>query len=282
MADAAAPSSDTSAAERPRPDDHPRRWGPARLLPRGWRDFLIQIGLFVVVDLLYEGTRALADSNVQTAFAHARSVVHLEQSLGVFSELDVQHWVLHRPWATSVADYTYFYSYFTVTVLFMFWMYLRRNDYYYFVRNAVFVADGIALAGFVFYPTAPPRMLSDLGFVDLLERTATLNHGSFALLANPFAAVPSVHTCYATLTGLVCFLLVRQRPLKLLFALYPGLIVFAIVATGNHFWFDAFTGACAALLALTVAWLVERWHPTLPPSARRRLRLRPTEIASVV
>lgn len=282
MADAAASSSETGAGARPQAEERPRRGGLSRFLPRGWRDLLIQIGLFVIVDLLYEGTRALADANVRTAFRHARSIVHLEQSLGVFSELDIQHWVLHRPWATSVADYTYFYSYFTVTVLFMFWMYLRRNDYYYFVRNAVFVADGIALLGFVLYPTAPPRMLSDLGFVDLLERTATLNHGSFAALANPFAAVPSVHTCYATLTGLVCFLLVRQRPLKLLFLLYPGLIVFAIVATGNHFWFDALTGATAAMLALSAAWLVERWHPTLPPSARRRLRIRSTEIASVV
>ncbi|HUZ83727.1 MAG TPA: phosphatase PAP2 family protein [Gaiellales bacterium] len=278
MADAhaASPEATTTAARR-------QASGISRLLPRGWRDFLLQLGLFVVIDLLYEFTRTLADSNVQTAFQHARNVVHLERAVGIFNELDVQHWVLHRSWATSIADYTYFYSYFTVTVVFMLWMYLRRNDYYYFVRNAVFVADGIALLGFALYPTAPPRMLSDLGFVDLLERTATLNHGSFAALANPFAAVPSVHTCYATLTGVVCFLLVSRRPLKLLFLLYPLLIVFAIVATGNHFWFDAITGATAALTALSAAWLIERWHPTLPPSARRRLRLqRSTGIAPVI
>jgi hypothetical protein len=278
MADVAAPP---SRAEPSRP--RPQRRVVSRLLPRGWRDFVVQIVLFVVVDALYELTRSLADANVQTAFAHARSVVDLERALGVFTELDVQHWVLHRPWATSIADYTYFYSYFTVTVVFMFWMYLRRNDYYYFVRNAVFVADGIALLGFTLFPTAPPRMLTDLGFVDLLERTATLNHSSFAALANPFAAVPSVHTCYATLTAITCVLLVRRRPLKVVFACYPVLIVFAIVATGNHFWFDAFTGASAALIALATAWLIERWHPTLPASARRRLRLRDaTEIASVV
>jgi len=260
-----------------------RRGAFGRLLPRGWRDFIVQIALFVVVDVLYELTRSLADANVDTAFAHARSVVNLERSLGVFTELDVQHWVLHRPWATSIADYTYFYSYFTVTVVFMFWMYLRRNDYYYFVRNAVFVADGIALLGFTLFPTAPPRMLTDLGFVDLLERTATLNHSSFSALAYPFAAVPSVHTCYATLTAITCLLLVRRRLLKIVFALYPALIVFAIVATGNHFWFDAVTGASAALISLGAAWLIERWHPTLPASARRRLHLQDvTEIAPVV
>jgi hypothetical protein len=53
------------------------------------------------------------------------------------------------------------------------------------------------------------------------------------------------------------------------------LIVFSIVATGNHFWFDAFLGALLALTALGIAWLVERYHPTLPQGARRRLRLEP-------
>jgi hypothetical protein len=49
--------------------------------------------------------------------------------------------------------------------------------------------------------------------------------------------------------------------------------VFSIVATGNHFWIDAFLGGCLACVALGSAWLIERWRPTLPHSARVRLRL---------
>ena len=119
-------------------------------------------------------------------------MVSLERSLGIFTELDVQRWVLHRHWALDIADFTYFHAHFVITVVFMFWLYLRRNKYYYFIRNAVFVADAIALVGFTLFPTAPPRMLTDLGFTDTLDRYSSISNysGPVAALANPFAAVP--------------------------------------------------------------------------------------------
>jgi hypothetical protein len=175
----------------------------------------------------------------------------------------------------DIANLTYFHAHFAVTTLFMFWLYLRRNDHYYFVRNIVFSAMAIALIGYLLYPTAPPRMLTDLGFTDTLEKFARVNHdsGLVAALSNPFAAVPSVHTCFSLIIGVSCFYLVRRRALRITWLLYPCLIVFSIVATANHFWLDAILGALLAATALGVAWLIERWRPTLPPSARRRLHL---------
>src|SRR6185437_9829782 len=190
-------------------------------LPKGWGDFLLQLFLFTLVDIAYELTRGLSEGNVLPAFAHARDVVSLERSLGVFTELDVQHWALHRHWALDIANFTYFHAHFVITVVFMFWLYLRRNKYYYFVRNAVFVADAIALIGFTFFPTAPPRMLTDLGFTDTLDR--------YASIANSFAAIPSIHTCYSLIIGVTCFFLVRHRALGFTWLFYPALIVFSIV-----------------------------------------------------
>ena len=63
--------------------------------------------------------------------------------------------------------------------------------------------------------------------------------------------------------------------MRLTWLLYPCLIVFSIVATANHFWLDAILGAVLAGTALGVAWVIERYHPTLPASARRRLHLDP-------
>ncbi len=157
----------TSLAER-------ARAGVRGLLPRGWRDFVLQLFLFTLVDIAYELTRGLSEGSVLPAFSHARDVVSLERSLGVFTELDVQHWALHRHWALDIADFTYFHAHFVITVAFMFWLYLRRNQHYYFIRNAVFVADAIALVGFTVFPTAPPRMLTDLGFTDTLDRYASI------------------------------------------------------------------------------------------------------------
>jgi len=238
---------------------------------------LLQLGLFAVADLLYEISRTLAKGDLAVAFVHARDVVSVEKTVGIFTELDVQHWALARPWVLDVANITYFHAHFAVTTCFMFWLYLRRNHHYYFVRNIVFSAMALALIGYVLFPTAPPRMLTDLGFIDTLEKTADVNFntGAVSLLSNPFAAVPSVHTCFALIIGATCFFLVRRPAIRFIWLFYPCLIVFSIVATGNHFWLDAILGACLAGVALGVAWTIERFHPTLPASARHRLRLDP-------
>jgi len=248
-----------------------------RLLPKGWPDFLFQLVLFAVADLLYEISRTLAKGDLAVAFVHARDVVSVEKSIGIFTELDVQHWALARPWVLDVANMTYFHAHFAVTTCFMFWLYLRRNHHYYFVRNIVFSAMALALIGYMLFPTAPPRMLTDLGFIDTLEKTADVNFnsGAVSLLSNPFAAVPSVHTCFSLIIGASCFFLVRRPAIRFIWLLYPCLIVFSIVATGNHFWLDAILGAFLAGIALGVAWTIERFHPTLPASARHRLRLDP-------
>jgi hypothetical protein len=246
-----------------------------RLLPKGWGDFLLQLGLFVLVDIAYEISRTFARGDLAAAFVHARSVVSAEKTLHIFTEVDVQHWAISKPWVLDIANLTYFHAHFAVTTLFMFWLYLRRNHHYYFVRNIVFSAMAIALIGYFLYPTAPPRMLTDLGFMDTLEKSADVNFdsGLVAMLTNPFAAVPSVHTCFSLIIGVSCFFLVRRRALRFTWLLYPCLIVFSIVATANHFWLDAILGALLAVTSLGVAWLIERWRPTLPPSARRRLHL---------
>jgi hypothetical protein len=248
-----------------------------RVLPKGWPDFLLQLFLFALVDLGYELSRTFAKGNVVPAFEHAYDVVHIERTLGIFNEISIQRWTLDHPHVLDIANTTYFHAHFGVTTVFMFWLYLRRNNHYYFIRNIVFASMAIALAGYIVFPTAPPRMLTDLGFIDTLEKFSGVNHDSTAVLAlsNPFAAVPSVHTCFSLIIGTSCFLLVRNRYVRVAWLFYPCLIVFSIVATANHFWLDAILGACVALLAFCLAWLLERSRPTLPASARRRLHMEP-------
>ena len=70
-------------------------------------------------------------------------------------------------------------------------LYLRRNEHFYFVRNMFMVAMAIALVGYVAFPTAPPRFMPELGFRDSVggvhrRRRASPRTRSF----NPYAAVP--------------------------------------------------------------------------------------------
>ena len=44
-------------------------------------------------------------------------------------------------------------------------------------------------------------------------------------------------------------------------AAVPALVTFVVVATANHWWFDAFTGALTAAVAAAVALLFARWRP---------------------
>ena len=69
-------------------------------------------------------------------------------------------------WLVDAASWMYVNSHFTITTVTLAWLYLRRNERFYCVRNMFMVAMGIALVGYVVFPTAPPRFMPELGFAD--------------------------------------------------------------------------------------------------------------------
>jgi membrane-associated phospholipid phosphatase len=245
-----------------------------RQLPHGWGDFFLQLAIFAVFDIAYELTRSFATGERVTAFHNAYRVVSAERSLHVFHELDVQDWAMRAPGVVlDIANWTYFNCQFTVTILFLLWVYSRRNDSFAFIRNVVLTADFIGIVGYIAFPTAPPRMLSRLGFVDTLEATSVNHHSSLISgLANPYAAMPSLHTTYAVLIGVSGVLLTRHLWAKALWSLYPALVVFSIVATGNHFILDAVAGLAVLILAvaLNLLWVFARRRRRPGPPAPRR------------
>ena len=89
-------------------------------------------------------------------------------------------------------------------------------------------------------------------------------------LANPYAAMPSLHTATALLVGTSGVLLCRTMVARAIWALYPGLVVFAIVATANHFILDAIGGAGVFVVA-TSASLMVSWIRRARPLAERPL-----------
>ena len=117
----------------------------------------------------------------------------------------------------------------------------------------------LALPGYILYPTAPPRMLLDEGFVDALQ-TAALNQSGFlvTLFGNPYAAMPSLHTATAILVGSTGVLVTRHLLVRLMWAFYPALVVFSIVATANHFFLDAIAGVGILAAALTIVITLHR------------------------
>jgi membrane-associated phospholipid phosphatase len=224
-------------------------------LPKGWPDALWQIGLFALADLCYETVRGIADGNAAVAFDNARSVVHLEQGVGLFFEPDLQSWVMNHRILVDFANFMYVNSHFVITTGVLVWLYLRHNKQFYFVRNMFMVAMGLALVGYLAMPTAPPRFLPELGFVDTIAYYADVHHDSafVTLFFNPYAAVPSMHVAFALMLAIPTMQLVRRRVVKLLWACYPVLVAWVVIATGNHWWFDTAAGALVALVSGLVA-----------------------------
>lgn len=235
----------------------------ARVLPRGWRDLGRQLALFCGAYYLYRIVRGAVDGRGAQAFANAREIISLEQEMSLFVEPAVHAWANGTAWVGDAASWIYVNSHFAVTVLTLAWIYLWRNSAFYFVRNMFMAAMGMALILYVAFPTAPPRLMPEWGFADpVAELTgAGAQSGISELLVNPFAAVPSMHVCFALMLAIPMAQIVRRRWTATAWLAYPALVSFVVVATANHWWIDAALGAVVALVAATFAAMLVRAAP---------------------
>ena len=152
-----------------------------------------------------------------------------------------------------------------MTVGALVFLYLFHNKSFYFVRNMFMVAMGLALVGYTVFPTAPPRFLPEWGFTDTVANfVGEAAENSANVLYNPFAAVPSMHVAFALMISIPAFMLVRNRVLKALWALYPLVVTFVVMATANHYWLDA---ALGALVAAVSAYAASAGFARLRPEA---------------
>jgi membrane-associated phospholipid phosphatase len=233
-------------------------------LPQGWGDLGRQIGLLLVVDLAYETVRGLADGQRAVAFAHGQQVIDAERATHTFFEPSFQAFFLKAGWLVDFANQVYMNSQFAVVLGFFFWLYFFRNEAFYFVRNMFMVSMGLALVGYTLYPTAPPRLFPEYGFVDTINDFSNVNHDSALakLFINPYAAVPSMHCAFALMIGASGVRLARHWYTRAFWAAWPVLVFWVVIVTGNHYWVDAALGAMvAAVAALVASRLLARARP---------------------
>jgi PAP2 superfamily protein len=202
----------------------------------------------------YELVRGFGGENWEAALAHTRDIVALEQRVSVYGERAIQEWAQTVPALPSVLGLAYITLHFLATALVLVWVHRKRRAQFPVVRTSLIVSTAIALAIYVAYPAAPPR-LAGLGFADTVTSHAKVNLSSDMLgsLYNPLAAVPSLHFGYALLVGVALATLARNPLVRLIGALYPLAMLFIIVATGNHFVFDAAAGGVVTVAGFLVA-----------------------------
>ncbi len=242
-----------------------RSWETVRgFPPRGWLDAALQFGLFFAVYNLYQVVRGFADGRADLAFANADRIIDLERSIGTFFEAGFQQALLDQQWVIDFANWAYFNTHFVITIGFLAWLYLFRNEHFYFVRNMFMAAMVLALVGYALFPTAPPRMFPEHGFTDTIALFTGIEQDAntkASFLVNPYAAVPSMHVCFSLMIAVPAMALCASAWARTLWSTYPLLVFFVIVATANHYWFDAAAGAAVACLAALAAHQLARLRP---------------------
>jgi membrane-associated phospholipid phosphatase len=232
-------------------------------LPKGWGDLIRQIVVLVSVDLAYTFVRGIADGQKAIAMTHGQQVIDLEQATGTFFEPSLQAFFLPAQAVIDLANQIYLNAQFSIALGFLVWLYLFRNESYYFVRNMFVVSMGLALIGYALYPTAPPRMFPEYGFVDTLNAFAEVGHDSTIakIFINPYAAVPSMHCAFAMMIGGSGVMVCRSWWAKASWAFWPLLVSWVTVVTANHYWVDAALGWLVALTAAVVAQRLAHARP---------------------
>jgi hypothetical protein len=215
----------------------------------------VEVGMLTLLYGVYEVVRGAGDASVAVARAHTADIVSLERTLHVFGERAVQDWSHNLPLLPTLLGLAYMSLHFGVTITTLRWVFRERREAFPLVRTTLIATTSLALVGYLLYPAAPPR-LAGLGFSDTVTSHTGLNLSSHLLgsFYNPVAAVPSLHFGYALIVGTVLVALARRRWVRVLGAVYPAFMLFVIVATGNHFFFDAAAGA----VAVAAGWWIAR------------------------
>jgi membrane-associated phospholipid phosphatase len=226
------------------------------VLPRGWRHFGLQVGIWFGFYFTYLAVRHLTDRDPTKAVLNGLRVISVERHLTHhLFELTAQRVADSSSALLTAAAWTYWNSEFTVIGLTLLWVYLRRHEWFSRFRNTILLANLVGLVGFWLVPTAPPWMFPDKGFVD------GVNHSSALLqtLGNSYAAMPSLHAADALIVG--WFLVASSRTIwaKALWTLWPLWVWFCVIATANHYVLDVLAGIAVAVVSL----LATAWFPRL-------------------
>jgi hypothetical protein len=211
---------------------------------------------------LYSTIRWLiARNSPYEAFQNAFRIVDLERQLGIFHELTIQRWLIeHALGVVHIANEFYTIGYFPILIICSVLLYRFEPERFPIFKLSFMLGLGFALVCFSLFPLAPPRMLSELGFVDTQRVFGSnlYNNKSVLSFYNPYAAMPSLHFGWALLVGIMAVGF-KNRIIKLLGVLYPTCMALVIVTTGHHFFMDIVGGA----IVVGSAYVLVKTLPTI-------------------
>lgn len=237
---------------------------------RAWAGFQRREGLKQIAIVLaslgvYEVARSFIEPDWGAAIANAERIAELERGLSFAWEQSLQRAFLGVPELVEAMNVFYFVGHFVLTGVFFLWLYRSSSDGFRSFRNGFIAATAIAVVIHWWFPTAPPRVVGELGIMDTLRVFWDVDIGSphTSAFSNPVAAVPSLHAGWAVGVGVGLVRFAKSRTLRALGVVYPVVVMLTIVVTGNHFIFDALAG----IAVLAAGFMLME----IPKIRRRRL-----------
>jgi membrane-associated phospholipid phosphatase len=199
------------------------------------------------------------NGRVEVAFTNADGLIRLEQSLGIFWEIQFQGLILGHQFLIDFFNGVYIWGHIPVVGGLALWLYFFRRDCFARYRNAFLISGAVGLVFFLTLPMAPPRFIAEAGFVD----TVSLYNNAYRVLqpptfVNQYAAMPSLHFGWNLLVGLAVFQTTRAWYAKTFALLMPLLVMAGIILPGNHYILDGVIGGTVALAALWFAGFLNR------------------------
>lgn len=250
-----------------------RDWGPVLALLVGY-DYSRGIaahGLAPHVRTMIRGDELLAGGRLPTLW--------LQQHL--YDPSRVHWWDV----VTSVIYLSHFVA--VPGVAAVLWL-CRREVWSAFVRRWLCLAIA-GVATYLAYPAAPPWWASVHGYLGAhVERLSARGWAALSLdstgplfdqgeaLANPVAAMPSLHAAFSMFLAVFFLPMVPRRWRLLLFA-YPLAMMFTVLYCGEHYLVDVLAGWGYVLATFALVDVAERWwqhHLAVTDRGRHRRRTR--------
>jgi hypothetical protein len=211
---------------------------------------------FLTAYLLYVGARWVFAGDPDAARRHAMWIVDLEQSLHASVEGSVQR-AFSGETVSWLLSNVYLAAQLVVLPGSLLALYRWARPVYVRLRATVLATWMIAVPIHGLWPVAPPR-LAGIGIADTVSSQLVSLSGHSTIFYNAYAAVPSLHVGFAFAISIALAFALRPRWAKALVLLWGPLVTLAVVATGNHFVFDAVVGLVVTAAGFAVGTLLPR------------------------
>ncbi len=206
-------------------------------------------------------------TRAQGAVERGYDIARLQEWLRLPSELSLQHVALDHEWLARFSAWYYAGLHVPALLVFLVWLYVRHRDVYPHWRNALAILTAFCL--FIrFVKVAPPRFLTDLGYVDLSAMYGWDVYGETGTgVSSQFAAMPSLHVAWAAVVAFGALAASTSR-WRWIGMVHLVITMFVVAATGHHWWLDGIV----ALGLLWVSLQLDTWGRRAVAAVRRRRR----------